>query len=467
MGAGESRFSGGGEGRVAGGDGRGSLRVLLLVDGPARGCEAWWSERSDPLLEVLARLNPLRFSPRVGLWHARAEAERVVDIPAHLPTVDRLGPDEQRVWGWRNLDAVRRLATLLRAEADVVLIAGSPAFLLRATCAAWLARCPRLLVDPAADARRDTKAKSSLAAACRAWLDRWTLRRASAVIASTQRRAAELVVLRGAASNSVRGHVHCIPVGVDTDRFDFRADGPFRTRRALGLNADEPLVGLAGAWAGRPQGVEFLRSLLDALLPRHPQLRVVLLASSGAADRLRSELPGALASRVLGYDAVGGDLTAAQRLSALQVVCWCEDPDEDDLLLRKIVACRVPVVGLSTDASAGACEGMGGAEQGLPCGSRPLLSAVGRFVGCPVLGTDEGRAGTEAVAACVRELLEDPARAVARGQAGRDAVVRDGSLPEMVRRYERLLEEVASRSRDAGDTTDGSGPEMMKVCPAT
>jgi hypothetical protein len=73
----------------------------------------------------------------------------------------------------------------------------------------------------------------------------------------------------------------------------------------------------------------------------------------------------------------------------------------------------------------------------------------------------------EGAVAQVGELLADPGRAAELGRAGRDAVVRDGGMNEMVRRYERLLGEVVARSDVSSGSGDPPASGTLEVCPAT
>jgi hypothetical protein len=488
MGAGDSRFSGGVEGGAArGGHGSGSLRVLLLVDRLRDAAELPDDlETSDvlarSLADVLSRLNPLQFSPRLGLWRELTVADR--HALGHLPTHDRLGPDPRAGWGWRNMDAVRRLAALLRAEADVVLMAGSSSLRLWGTCAALIARCPRVVAIPDNDdtlhgpTARTADSPAGRHAREGGTLDRWVLRRASAVVTASQGQVEILGDLRGMA----RGGVHWIPRGVDTERFDFQAEGPFRVRRAYGLQADAPLVGLAGSIDARPQSAA---ELLNRLLEVNPAVRVVLLGSRTTAERVRPLLSEEHAACLLGPDGRERGITEPQQLAALQVLCWFADPDCDDLLLRQALACRVPAVLLPSDVQSAVLlpsdvqsAALLPSERRTGFGERasghrrfPSRHAAGCAprAGCVIV--DQTVVGEPAIVdgavAQVGELLADPGRAAELGRAGRDAVVRDGGMNEMVRRYERLLGEVVARSDVSSGSGDPPASGTLEVCPAT
>jgi hypothetical protein len=478
MGAGDSRFSGGVEGGAArGGHGSGSLRVLLLVDRLRDAAELPDDlETSDvlarSLADVLTRLNPLQFSPRLGLWRELTVADR--HALGHLPTHDRLGPDPRAGWGWRNMDAVRRLAALLRAEADVVLMAGSSSLRLWGTCAALIARCPRVVAIPDNDdtlhgpTARTADSPAGRRAREGGTLDRWVLRRASAVVTSSQGQVEILGDLRGMA----RGGVHWIPRGVDTERFDFQAEGPFRVRRAYGLQADAPLVGLAGSIDARPQSAA---ELLNRLLEVNPAVRVVLLGSRTTAERVRPLLSEERAACLLGPDGRERGITEPQQLAALQVLCWFADPDCDDLLLRQALACRVPAVLLPADVQPAALlpserrTDFGERASGHRRFSSRHAAGCAPRAGCVIV--DQAVVGeptiVEGAVAQVGELLADPGRAAELGRAGRDAVVRDGGMNEMVRRYERLLGEVVARSDVSSGSGDPPASGTLEVCPAT
>lgn len=480
MGAGDSRFSDRTSGNaVRGGSGAGPLRVLLLVDRwrsavdasattelPCDGTDDW--ETPDvlarSLVDVTTRMNPLHFSPRLGIWRELTASDRH-DL-GHLPTRDQLGPDPHAGWCWRNVEAVRRLAALLRAEADVVLIAGSSSLRFWGTCAAVIARCPRVIAIP--DNGNTLHGLAALTAASPAGrrarkvgpLDRWVLRRASALVATSRGQATILGNLRGKA----RGGVHWIPRGVDTERFDFQAEGPFRVRRAFGLRAEAPLVGVAVPIGARPQPAA---ALLNRLLELNPALRVSLLGSRTAAERVRPLLSKEHAACVLWPDGRERGITESQLLAALQALCWFEDPDCDDLLLRQALACRVPAVLLPAERRTGCGERAHGDRLFAPrhaWGGPPQA-------GC-VIGGDAGPAMSEQAivdwaATQVGDLLADPGRAAELGRAGRDAVVRDGGMEGMVRRYERVLGEVVACSDVSSGSGDPPATGTLEVCPAT
>jgi len=112
--------------------------------------------------------------------------------------------------------------------------------------------------------------------------ERWTQSQADAVFVVSAALGAH-VVAQGVPAE----RVHVVPNGIDTDLF---RPGP-RThaiRERWGVDG-EPLLGFVGGY--QPwHGVQFLPALLERLLPRHPQLRLVVVGDGRGREELEREI---------------------------------------------------------------------------------------------------------------------------------------------------------------------------------
>ena len=251
------------------------------------------------------------------------------------------------------------------------------------------------------------------------WAARVVFRRAGGVTACSDdlaRRAVEL----GAAGE----RLDVIPYGVDVDRFSPNIEAREDTRRALGLDADSPMLFSAGRLV-RKKGFEYLIDAAGRLASAWPTLRTVL-AGSGDLERELHE--------------------RAERRGAAARVDFLGPVSQDDIP-RYLAAADLVVVPSVHDVA--------GNVDGLP---NFLLEALAS--GRPVVTTDVGGIASvarhgetaevvppgdaTALAAAIAGLLRDPERGHALGAAGRDAMRRSHGWEDTAERFERVYDRVAT-----------------------
>jgi len=227
--------------------------------------------------------------------------------------------------------------------------------------------------------------------------ERETLTRAGAVLAVSDA-LREYAVERGAAAE----RVHVVPNGVDASLF---RPGP-RDRdvgERFGLNGG-PVVGFVGGL--RPwHGVESLPELLERLVARHPDVRLVVVGDG----QLREELERETAARGVAAHATFTGALPHEDVAALirhfdAALAPYREPNGhafyfSPLKLFEYMACGVPVVGARVGQVADVVRD---GETGLlyrPGDVEGLAAACDRLFGDPALRSSLGRAAAEHVAA--------------------------------------------------------------------
>jgi glycosyltransferase involved in cell wall biosynthesis len=259
-----------------------------------------------------------------------------------------------------------------------------------------------------------------------AWAVRWAttvrnlwLRDADAFVAMSHRIREEFL-----AAGVPIERIALLPHGVDTARFRPATEGERAALRArLGL----PLHALVVTYTGRllrGKGLEALVAAFARVAAEEPRAHLSLVGSgSGQALSVEDDLKQRV--REGGLDA---RVTFAGRV----------DDVEDWLRASDVFAFPsiFEALGISL-VEAAAC--------GLPC--------VGSRTGGIVDVIEDGQSGrlvppgdADALAAALRELLADPARRAAMGEAARRVAVQRFDVLDSVERYRSLFREVASRS---------------------
>jgi glycosyltransferase involved in cell wall biosynthesis len=224
--------------------------------------------------------------------------------------------------------------------------------------------------------------------------EHWVLRRADAVLTVSG------VLREYTISLGVEpGRVHVIPNGVDAERFRPGTPDPkVRERWNLG---DGPILGFVGGL--RPwHGVEALPALLEVLVGRYPEAKLVIAGDGPLRDALVLELAG----RGLGENAVFTGWMAHTEVAALTqtfdvALAPYPRPDHDfyfsPLKLFEYMACGVPVV--STDLGQ-ISEVVREGETGLLCppgDQEALVAACERLLEDPELRSRLGKAAAKEV----------------------------------------------------------------------
>jgi glycosyltransferase involved in cell wall biosynthesis len=214
------------------------------------------------------------------------------------------------------------------------------------------------------------------------------------------------------------GHkIAVIPNGVDIDRYTSQLDDPRGSiRTELGLDADTRLIAMVGTLK-EVKGHRFMIEAMSALAPRYPDLHLLLVGDG----ELRSDLEAlvsksALDDRIhfLGSRSDVGDLLAASDLFVLPSL-W----EGLSMALLEAMATGLPIV----------ASEVSGTVQAIVPGEHGMLIPPG---------------DTQAIVDGISQLLSDPDRARAMGEAARRRVQAEFSAQkqaaEHLSLYTRTLE---------------------------
>lgn len=237
------------------------------------------------------------------------------------------------------------------------------------------------------------------------------------------------------AAGAPRDRVHRIPHGVDTTRFA-PADDARRAerRRALGLEPGDLVV----AWTGRllrGKGLEALLDAFAALAGKEPRARLLLVGSGeGQSLSVEAEIRArAGAPPLAGRVVMPGRLDAVEdALGAADVFAFPSEFEALGLSLVEAAACGLPAVASRT----------GGIVDVVEDGVTGLLFPPGE---------------PAALERALAELLADPGRRAAMGEAARERACREFDARLSLGRYRALFAEVAGAAPRPA-TAAGSAP---------
>lgn len=222
-------------------------------------------------------------------------------------------------------------------------------------------------------------------------------------------------------ADALRAKTSFVPNGIDTRRFSPEVDGS-AVRAELGAAPGDQVILSAGVLSPR-KGHELLVRATPRILERHPQARIVI-AGGPPVDGDESHA-GELVALAEGLG-VGASVTLLGRredmpelLAACDVFVLASHQEGSPAAVIEAMATARPVVVTPPAAAALAEEGLG-----------------------LTVPLDD----SEALAAAVIELLEDPSRAAAMGAAAREHVEVHHSVEVMVRGYEEVYSEMLSAS---------------------
>ncbi|MCS7467944.1 glycosyltransferase [Stieleria sp. ICT_E10.1] len=204
--------------------------------------------------------------------------------------------------------------------------------------------------------------------------------------------------------------VHVIRNGVDCERFEPNEAHRREVREELQLDPETQLVGIVAALRSEKNHSLLVRAAAR-LRDRHPQLHWVVVGDGperGAIERLAKELQ--VADRV---HLLGTRHDTPRLLSALDVFTLCSLNEASPVSILEAFACEVPVV--ASDVGS--------------VGETVIDDRTGRLFASEDLG---------AMSRAIEQLLGDPALRRRMGRAGRDLVLRTGSLESMVAGYQNL-----------------------------
>jgi glycosyltransferase involved in cell wall biosynthesis len=237
------------------------------------------------------------------------------------------------------------------------------------------------------------------------WLQRRAMRRFDAVVA-VSRPLSERLVRAGVSAD----RLHCIPNAYRPSPAFTRVEA----RRALGLDADAPVLG----WVGRVSAEKGADVLVRALA----ELRDLPLRAAVVGDGPdRARLAALAASLGIG-DRIrwcGSVERAARFFPAFDLFVLSSRTEGTPIVLFEAMAAGVPIV--ATDVG------------GVP----------------DVVGPDEAllvpRPEPGALAAAIREVMEHPRAAAARAERARARLLRDFAVDGWLDRHERLYDSVRRR----------------------
>jgi glycosyltransferase involved in cell wall biosynthesis len=368
---------------------RGPLRVMFLTTSmPVGGAETL-------LVNLIRRLDRARFAPELCCLKERGPLGET--LAREVPTHARLLSHK---WDVRVLTRLTRL--FQRRQVDAVITVGAGDKMFWGRLAARLAEVPVVAAALHSTGWPDGVGR----------LNRLLTPITDVFIGVAAAHGEHLVKNEGFPADKVR----VIPNGVDTDRFAPLANRT-STREALGLCPADPVVGIVAALRPEKNHGLFLRAA-KRVRDQLPQARFVIVGDGPerpALENLARELGLAGAVHFLG----GRDDIPAV-LAALDLFALTSDNEANPVSILEAMAMGKPVV----------ATGVGSVAESVVEGQTGYLVEPGRV---------------EPMAARWLELLDDPLKARAFGEAGRQRVVERGSLQAMVAGYEQLIETIYRR----------------------
>jgi glycogen synthase len=239
-----------------------------------------------------------------------------------------------------------------------------------------------------------------------AWVERQALEAADAVIAVSDASRQDIVDHFAVDSN----RIHVVHNGIDATAF-----APDQGREALfrhGIDPKQPYV----LFVGRVTRQKGITTLVDAMPHLDPRIGVVLAAGQPDTPELAREVEAGIAearaiapTRAIHWIPEMLDRKSVRQLYTHAAVFACPSVYEPfGITNLEAMACGVPVVATR----------VGGIPEVVVHGRTGLLVDV------PAEGrTDDDPAVAQALAAAINELVADPARRTAMGEAGRERAI--------------------------------------------
>ncbi|HEY7737877.1 MAG TPA: glycogen synthase [Candidatus Limnocylindria bacterium] len=239
-----------------------------------------------------------------------------------------------------------------------------------------------------------------------AWVERQALEAADAVIAVSDASRQDIVDHFAVDSN----RIHVVHNGIDATAF-----APDQGREALsrhGIDPKQPYV----LFVGRVTRQKGITTLVDAMPHLDPRIGVVLAAGQPDTPELAREVEAGIAeaqaiapTRAIHWIPEMLDRKSVRQLYTHAAVFACPSVYEPfGITNLEAMACGVPVVATR----------VGGIPEVVVHGRTGLLVDV------PAEGrTDDDPAVAQALAAAINELVADPARRAAMGEAGRERAI--------------------------------------------
>jgi glycosyltransferase involved in cell wall biosynthesis len=340
------------------------------------------------LLNLVRRIDRDRVAPEVCCLKEPGELGPA--LAATSPLFHGLIRHKYDAW------VIARLARLFRRRRiDAVVTVGAGDKMFWGRIAAHLAATPVVL-----SALHSTGWPDSIG-----WLNRRLTPWTDGFIAVAQGHARHLTEVEGLPP----AKVHLIRNGVDVERF--RPLDPAAARAALGLEPAAPVAGILAALRPEKNHELFLEAARQ-VSGDLPQARFLVIGDGperARLERLAAELGLAQAVRFL-----GNRPDVPEVLAALDVVVLCSHVEASPVSVLEALACERPVVATN----------VGSVAESVHPGRSGYLVPPGDAAG---------------LASHLRRLLRHPEERWALGQAGRNWVVRQASVEQMVQGYEELI----------------------------
>ncbi|WP_322752814.1 glycogen synthase [Frankia sp. Cas3] len=360
----------------------------------------------------------------VHVEYLAREVSRLVNLTVHCQGADRPGSDGITVRAHRPWDQLADAGEALRtvsadlsataAVADADLVHSHTWYAnLAGHLASLLYGIPHVMTSHSLEPQRPWKAEQLGGGyALSSWCERVSIESAAAVIAVSEGMRADVLSAYPAVDPA---KVHVIRNGIDTD--EYAPDPATDVLARHGVDPEQPSVVFVGRIT-RQKGVPVL---LRAAAELDPRAQLVLCAGAPDTPQLLAEVT---------------DLVDGLR-DVRKGVVWISG-----------MLAKPEVIQLLSHATVFACpsvyEPLGIVNlEAMACSTAVVASRVG---GIPEV-VDNGVTGLlvppddpAALAAAVNELLTDPARAAAMGQAGRDRAVAEFGWPAVAEKTARLYQ---------------------------
>ncbi|WP_322778056.1 glycogen synthase [Frankia sp. Cas4] len=370
----------------------------------------------------------------VHVEYLAREVSRLVNLTVHCQGADRPGSDGIAVRAHRPWDQLADAGEALRtvsadlsataAVADADLVHSHTWYAnLAGHLASLLYGIPHVMTSHSLEPQRPWKAEQLGGGyALSSWCERVSIESAAAVIAVSEGMRADVLSAYPAVDPA---KVHVIRNGIDTD--EYAPDPATDVLARHGVDPGQPSVVFVGRIT-RQKGVPVL---LRAAAELDPRAQLVLCAGAPDTPQLLAEVT---------------DLVDGLR-DVRKGVVWISG-----------MLAKPEVIQLLSHATVFVCpsvyEPLGIVNlEAMACSTAVVASRVG---GIPEV-VDDGVTGLlvppddpAALAAAVNELLTDPARAAAMGQAGRDRAVAEFGWPAVAEKTARLYEALVSDHAQAG-----------------
>lgn len=204
--------------------------------------------------------------------------------------------------------------------------------------------------------------------------------------------------------------VHVVRNGIDCDRFCPDPEAASNVRAELNLPDDTPLVGIVAALRSEKNHTMLVRAAAK-VRQSHPDAHWIIVGDGperGAIEAAAAEL--SISDRI---HLLGTRSDTPRLVAALDVFTLCSLNEASPVSILEALACEVPVMATN-------------------------VGSIGESIVEGVTGHMIESEDTDAMAESVCSLLADPERRRAFGKAGRELVLKTGSLNSMVTGYEDL-----------------------------